>query len=99
MVNPVVTGGVEDQLQRPEVGHQLGVDPELVEQVQLFVNQRLAGRYEESQRQVERLEIHYCGDPVIIIILSSPTTLPKLWKADCLRAVVRLYSSEEWWTW
>ena len=99
VVNPVVTGGVEDQLQRPEVGHQLGVDPELVEQVQLFVNQCLAGRYEESQGQVERLEIHYCGDPIIIIILSSPTTLPKLWKADCLRAVVRLYSSEEWWTW
>ena len=98
VVNPVVTGGVEDQLQRPEVGHQLGVDPELVEEVQLFVDQRLAGGYEESQGQVERLEKYkYRGDPVIIIIIISlPTTLPKLWKADWRRAVVRLYSSEEW---
>ena len=73
------------------------MDPELVEQVQLLVDQRLAGGYEESQGQVERLEKYkYRGDPVTIIIISFPTTLPKLWKADWRRAVVRLYSSEEW---
>ena len=99
MVNSVVTGGVQYQLQWPQVGHQLSVDPELVEQVQLLVDQRLAGGYEESQGQVERLEKYkYRGDPVIIIIIiiSLLTTLPKLWKADWRRAVVRLYSSEEW---
>ena len=52
-----MTGSVEDELQRPEVGHQLGVDPELVEQVQLLVDHRLAGWDEESQGQIERLEI------------------------------------------
>ena len=57
MVNSVVTGGVEYQLQRAEVGHQLSVDPELVEQVQLLVDQRLAGGDEEGQGEVERLEI------------------------------------------
>ena len=57
VVNPVMTGSVQDQLQRAQVGHQLGVDPELVEQVQLLVDQRLAGWDEESQGEIERLEI------------------------------------------
>ena len=57
MVNSVVTGGVQYQLQRAQVGHQLSVDPELVEQVQLLVDQRLAGWDEESQGEIERLEI------------------------------------------
>ena len=52
-----MTGSVEDQLQRAQVGHQIGVDPELVEQVQLLVDHRLAGRDEESQGKIERLEI------------------------------------------
>ena len=52
-----MTGSVQDQLQRAQVGHQLGVDPELVEQVQLLVDQRLAGWDEESQGEIERLEI------------------------------------------
>ena len=57
MVNPVMTGSVKDQLQGAQVGHQLGVDPELVEEVQLLVDQRLAGWDEESQGEIERLEI------------------------------------------
>ena len=57
VMNPVMTGSVEDELQRAEVGDQLGVDPELVEQVQLLVDHRLAGWDEESQGQIERLEI------------------------------------------
>ena len=52
-----MTGSVQDQLQRAQVGHQLGVDPELVEQVQLLVDQRLAGWDEQSQGKIERLEI------------------------------------------
>ena len=57
VMNPVMTGSVEDELQRAEVGDQLGVDPELVEEVQLLVDHRLAGWDEESQGQIERLEI------------------------------------------
>ena len=57
VMNPVMTGSVEDELQRAEVGDELGVDPELVEQVQLLVDQRLAGGDEEGQGEVERLEI------------------------------------------
>ena len=37
-----MTGSVQDQLQRAQVGHQLGVDPELVEQVQLLVDDGVA---------------------------------------------------------
>ena len=57
VVDLVVAGCVEDIVQWPQGGHQLGVDPELVEQVQLLVDQRLAGWDEESQGEIERLEI------------------------------------------
>ena len=53
----VVAGGVEDVVQGAQAGHQLGVDPELVEEVQLLVDQRLAGWDEQSQGKIERLEI------------------------------------------
>ena len=95
MMNLVMTGCVEDEVQGPESPHELGVDPELVEQVQLLVDQRLAGGDEEGQGKVERLVIstsEFFHHPFSFFL----TTLPKLWKADCLRAVVRLYSSEEW---
>ena len=52
-----MAGGVEDVVQGAQAGHQLGVDPELVEEVQLLVDQRLAGWDEQSQGKIERLEI------------------------------------------
>ena len=57
MVNLVVTGRVEDEVQGPESPQKLRVDPELVEQVQLLMDHRLAGGDKESQGEIERLEI------------------------------------------
>ena len=51
----VVAGGVEDVVQGAQAGHQLSVDPELVEQVQLLVDDSVAGRDEQGQRKVEWL--------------------------------------------
>ena len=48
VVDPVVAGRVEHELQGPEVGHQLRVYPELVEQIQLLVDEGLAGWDEQS---------------------------------------------------
>ena len=44
----MVAGRVEHELQGPEVGHQLRVYPELVEQIQLLVDEGLAGWDEQS---------------------------------------------------
>ena len=42
MMNLVMTGRVEDEVQGPKSPHELGVDPELVEQVQLLVDDSMA---------------------------------------------------------
>ena len=54
--NLVVTGSVEDEVQGPKAGHQLSVDPELVKQVQLLVDHRMAGRHKQRQGEVEGLQ-------------------------------------------
>ena len=56
MMNPVMTGSVEDVLQWSNTFHQLCVYPELVEKVELQVNNCLGGGYEEGQGKVEWLE-------------------------------------------
>ena len=56
MVHPVVTGGVEDILKWSDTFHNLSVDPELVQQIELFVNNSMAWRDEESHRKIERLQ-------------------------------------------
>jgi hypothetical protein len=47
-MNSVVTGSVEDILQWSNALHNLSVDPEMVEKVQLFVNNCMAGRDEKA---------------------------------------------------
>ena len=54
--NLVVTGSVEDEVQGPKAGHQLSVDPELVEGTQLLVDYSMTHRDKEGQGEVERLQ-------------------------------------------
>ena len=56
VVDTVVGGSIEHQLQGPEPVHHLRVDPELVEQVELLVDQVGRRRHHQCQRQVEELE-------------------------------------------
>ena len=42
--------------QGAEAGHKLGVDPELVKQVQLLVDHSVAGRNKQRQGEVEGLQ-------------------------------------------
>ena len=56
VVDTVVGGSVEHQLQGPEPVHHLRVDPELVEQVELCVDQVGRRRHHQCHRQVEELE-------------------------------------------
>ena len=56
VMNPVVTGCVQNILQRANTFHHLGVDPELVEQIQLLVDNGVAWRDEEGHGKVERLK-------------------------------------------
>ena len=51
----VMTRRVEDVVQGSQGPHQLRVDPELVEQVQLLVDHSVAGWDEQGQRKVEWL--------------------------------------------
>ena len=55
MVDPVVASSVEDILQWSNALHNLCVDPELVEKVQLLVHNSVAGGNEEGHGEVERL--------------------------------------------
>ena len=52
----VVLGRVENILQGTEIPDDLGVDPELEEQVELGMNQHLGRRDEEGHRKIERLK-------------------------------------------
>ena len=98
-MHPVVLRGVEDVLQGAETVDALRVDPELEERVELDVHDGLRRRDGQGQGEVERLKginsrvffrkgMQNC--PRIRVL----TMAPKNWKADCLREVVRLYSSE-----
>ena len=51
-----MAGGVEDVVQGPQAGHQLRVDPELVQEVELFVDDSVARRHKQSQGEVEGLQ-------------------------------------------
>ena len=53
MVDAVVRGRVEDAAEGPEVAQQLGVDQELVEEVELGVHQHLGRGHRQRQGQVE----------------------------------------------
>merc|ERR1719193_2459489 len=53
VVNPVVGGKVEDKTKGTQVANQLGVDPKLVEKVQLRVHQHHWGWDGKGQRKVE----------------------------------------------
>ena len=55
MMNSVVTGCVEDILQWSNASHNLCVDPELVEKIELLVNNSVGGGDEERHGKVERL--------------------------------------------
>jgi len=52
----MVLGRVENILQGTEIPDDLGVDPELEEQVELGMNQHLSRRDEEGHRKIERLK-------------------------------------------
>merc|ERR1719341_1437848 len=54
MMNSMVTSSVEDILQWSNALHNLCVDPELVEKVQLLVHNGMAGGNEEGHGEVER---------------------------------------------
>ena len=77
-MNSVVTGGVQYQLQRAQVGHQLSVDPELVQQVQLLVDHSMAGRDEEGQGNIEWLQKD------VMQLLNSKKILPMIQKFEKL---------------
>ena len=53
MMNSVVRGSVEDVPQYSQVSHQLSVNEELVDEVELWVDDHLRGGNEESQRKIE----------------------------------------------
>ena len=55
MVDLMMTNSVEDILQWSNTFHNLCVDPELIEKIELLVNNSVAGRDEERHGQVERL--------------------------------------------
>ena len=50
-----MAGGVEDELERSEIRDNLGVDPVLIEEVQLRVDDEVAGRDEERDGKVHNL--------------------------------------------
>ena len=50
-----MAGGVQDVLERTDIGDNLGVDPVLVEEVQLRVDDEVAGRDEERDGKVDNL--------------------------------------------
>ena len=52
----VVAGGVEDVVQGAQAGHQLGVDPELVEGAQLLVDHGVAHWDQQRQGEVKWLQ-------------------------------------------
>ena len=52
----VMAGGVEDVVQGPQARHQLGVDPELVQEVELLVDDSVARRHKQGQGEIERLQ-------------------------------------------
>ena len=56
MMNLVVAGGVEDVVQGPQAGHQLGVDPELVEGAQLLVDNSMTHRDQQGKGEVKWLQ-------------------------------------------
>ena len=51
----VVAGGVEDVVQGAQAGHQLSVDPELVEGAQLLVDHGVAHWDQQRQGEVKWL--------------------------------------------
>ena len=51
----MVAGGVEDVVQGAQAGHQLGVDPELVEGAQLLVDHSVAHWNQQRQGEVKWL--------------------------------------------
>ena len=53
MMNSVVRGSVEDVSQYSQVSHQLSVNEELVDEVELWVDDHLRGGNEESQGKIE----------------------------------------------
>ena len=55
MMNSMVTGCVEDILKRSNAFNNLSVDPELVEKIELFMNNSMAGRDEECHWKIKRL--------------------------------------------
>ena len=53
VVDSVVRGRVEEEAEGPEVAQQLGVDQELVEEVELGVHQHVGGGHGQRQGEVE----------------------------------------------
>ena len=53
VVDSVVRGRVEEEAEGPEVAHQLRVDQELVEEVELGVDQHVGGGHGQRQGEVE----------------------------------------------
>ena len=71
--NLVVAGCVEDEAQGPKAGHQLCVDPELVESAQLLVDHSMTHRDKEGQGEVERLQTY-----IIQIYVELKIALPRI---------------------
>ena len=51
----MMTGSVEHPFQRSHAINQLGVKPELVEQIELGMGDEMTGRYEERHWQIKQL--------------------------------------------
>ena len=52
----MVAGGVEDVVQGAQTGHQLSVDPELVEGAQLLVDNSVTHRNQQGQGEIKWLQ-------------------------------------------
>ena len=84
--NLVVAGCVKDEVQGPKAGHQLGVDPELVEGAQLLVDHGVAHGDKKGQGEIKRLQtciILLCVEPKIAlprIQMIEKLTVSDLWQ-------------------
>ena len=55
-MNFVVSWCVQNVLKRAEISNKRGMDPSLVQQIQLLMSQSLARRDDEGQREIEELK-------------------------------------------
>lgn len=56
MMNAMMLRSINDQLERSEVTNECCMNPQLIYQVELIVDDKVRRRYKEGQRQIEHLQ-------------------------------------------